>query len=139
MGDRSRKCEIERDLRRAFGALVGEALPAAARRRGWPVATPAAFERLILDHVLDAPFESALRGRTAGPLELAMAVELAARMLEGGVSVAAVQARSRALRAAQPAFAGTPAARDCAGAVAALMRRAAAAHPPRRPDGRGRR
>ncbi|MBP7241284.1 hypothetical protein [Amaricoccus sp.] len=133
MGKRTRSGDIERDVRRAFDALVNEVLPEAARRRGWPVASPAAFERLLLDHVLDAPSEVALRGRRVGPLEYAMAVELGARMLEGGVCVAAVQARSRALRAAEPGCAPTAIARNCAAAVAALMRRARIRAPPHRP------
>jgi hypothetical protein len=96
-------CDFEGAVRRAFVDLVFETLPAAACVRGWPVTTPAGFERLLLDHVLGSPFETRLSGpsgASAGVFDLLVAVEVAGRILEGRCCVAELDRRSRALRAA---------------------------------------
>lgn len=103
-------CDFEGAVRRAFVDLVYDALPAAACRQGWPVTTPAGFERLLLDHVLGAPFETCLKGpsgASAGLFDLILAVETGARLIEGRCCVAELDRRSRALRgqAARPAAA----------------------------------
>jgi hypothetical protein len=90
-------------VRRAFRELVCEALPAAARSRGWPVARPADFERMLLDHVCGAPWETAVPGGRAGavcPLDLALAVETGARVLEGSACLGEIARRSGTMRAA---------------------------------------
>lgn len=94
-------CDFEEAVRRAFFDLVFETLPAAACARGWPVTTPAGFERLLLDHVLGSPFEGCLSGQSgasAAVFDLLIAVELAGRILEGRCCVAELDRRSRALR-----------------------------------------
>lgn len=91
---------LEGRVRRAFEALCSEELPCAARRRGWPVSSAEAFERLLLDHVLDAPWETRLRGPDgACVLDLVLAVEAGARVLEGSLCLSELNRRSLALRA----------------------------------------
>ena len=72
--------DFEATVRRAFARLTGEDLPRAAAARGWPVRTPAEFERLLVDHVRDV--------RTGGRgecclFDLVLAVELGERLLCG--------------------------------------------------------
>lgn len=93
--------DFEGAVRRAFVDLVFDTLPAAACRNGWPVTTPGGFERLLLDHVLGAPFETRLKGpsgASAGLFDLILAVETGGRILEGRCCVADLDRRSRALR-----------------------------------------
>lgn len=88
--------------RRAWAELVGEVLPAAARSRGWPVTTPSGFERVLLDHVLGAPWETVIgrpSARTAGALDLIFALEMGERVREGSACLSEMNRRSLALRA----------------------------------------
>lgn len=110
-------CGFEASARRAFVDLVYETLPSAAGVRGWPVTTPAGFERVLLDHVLGAPFETCLTGPSGASAELfdlILAVETGGRMLEGRCCVAELDRRSRAMRGAAEA-----------GALPHVLRRAA--------------
>jgi hypothetical protein len=96
---------LEAEVRGAFHALVSEALPAAARARGWPVASPAAFERLLLDHVLGAPGEApgpSADAAAASVVDLMLAVETGARLLEGRLCVLELRRRSLARRRTRP-------------------------------------
>jgi hypothetical protein len=95
---------FEASARRAWAQLVGAALPAAAEGRGWPVRTPAGFERILLDHALCAPWETTTAGRgvEAVPLlELILALEMGERVLDGDADVSELNRRSLALRAAR--------------------------------------
>jgi hypothetical protein len=79
-------------VRRAFARLTQDDLPRAAAVRGWPVRTPEDFERLLLDHLHDAP---------GGPrpdtclFDLVLAVELGERMLAGNLCCAKMSDRLR--------------------------------------------
>jgi hypothetical protein len=67
-------------LRATWARLIGQDLPAAAARAGWPLCDPGDFERILLDRVLDAAW--------AGPaddLDLILAVDLGGRVLAGEV------------------------------------------------------
>jgi hypothetical protein len=97
--------DIETRARRAWVELVGTVLPAAAAGRGWPVATPAGFERVLLDHVLGAPWESVIgrpSAETACPLDLILALEMGERLCEGSACLCEMNRRSLALRAPEP-------------------------------------
>ena len=83
--------DFEATVRRAFERLTREDLPRAAAARGWPVRTPEEFERLLLDHLQDAP---------AGKVEpclfdLVLAVELGDRMLAGNLCCSTMSRRLR--------------------------------------------
>ncbi len=104
MGDHCDMRDFEATVRSAFGKLVRELLPAVACERGWPVSAPDGFERVLLDHALGAPWETALPGPgvgTVAPLDLMVAVEMGERLLEGSACVARMHRRSIAMRAAQ--------------------------------------
>jgi hypothetical protein len=83
--------DFEATIRRAFARLTREDLPRAAAMRAWPVRTPEDFERLLLDHLQDAP--------AAGPrpapclFDLMLAVELGERMLAGSCCCATMKHR----------------------------------------------
>lgn len=106
MRDEPGDCSFEAAVRRAFVDMVYDSLPAAACRSGWPVTTPLGFERLLLDHVLGAPFETRLRagptGAVTGLMDLLLAVETGGQILEGRCCVAELDRRSRAMRCAEP-------------------------------------
>jgi hypothetical protein len=73
---------FEATVRRAYARLTRDELPRAAAARGWPVRTCADFERLLLDHLHDAPSEP----RPEPCLfDLVLAVELGERLLAGNV------------------------------------------------------
>jgi hypothetical protein len=80
---------FEATIRRAFARLTREDLPRAAAARGWPVRTCEEFERLLLDHLQDAP------DATPSPclFDLVLAVELGERMLAGNCCCATMQHR----------------------------------------------
>ena len=63
--------------------LTGQDLPRAAEARGWPVRTPAEFERLLLDHLRDDP----ARTPQSPPalVDLVLAVEIGERLLAGNL------------------------------------------------------
>jgi hypothetical protein len=88
--------EFEATVRRAFARLTGEDLPRAARSRGWPVRTPEEFERLLLDHLRDAPGEQP-RATPAQPclVDLILAVEIGERLLAGNLCCATMNRRVR--------------------------------------------
>jgi hypothetical protein len=80
MHDHEDAMGFEATVRRAFARLTREDLPKAAAARGWPVRTPAEFERLLLDHLgKSAP--------AAQPcvVDLVLAVELGERLLAGNL------------------------------------------------------
>lgn len=91
-------------VRRAWTAMLHETLPAAAPGRGWPVGSATGFERLLLDHVLAAPWESVIASpssETADPLDLVLAIEMGERLVEGLASISELNRRSLAMRAAR--------------------------------------
>jgi hypothetical protein len=55
MCDRKDGRDFEATVRRAFARLTCEDLPRAAETRGWPIQTPAEFERLLLAHLGSSP------------------------------------------------------------------------------------
>jgi len=135
--------KFEQEVREAFRALVAEALPAAAAARGWPVAAAPDFERLLLDHACGAPWDgpAGCGAARTSLLELVLAVETGARLLDGGACVAELSRRSLDLRAAACAAPCALAPREddqalCDREVRDLMRRAITAAARRR---RGRR
>ncbi len=80
-------------LHAAWARMIGQDLPAAAARAGWPVREPADFERILLDRVLGEGW--------AGPaddLDLILALELGGRVLAGEVCPVALDRESRARR-----------------------------------------
>ena len=82
MRDRGDAKDFEATVRRAFTRLTRDELPKAAVARGWPVRTCEDFERLLLDHLHDAPGEP----RPEPCLfDLVLAVELGERLLAGNV------------------------------------------------------
>jgi len=88
-------------LHRAWKALTGTILPQTARARGWPVVTAQGFERLLLDHVLDAPWDAVIvppDARQVDAIDLMLALETGQRLADGRASLAALERRSRALR-----------------------------------------
>jgi hypothetical protein len=85
-------------LRATWKQLIGQDLPEAAARAGWPLRDPEAFERILLDRVLGEGW--------AGPaddLDLILAVELGGRVLEGKVCPVALDRESRTKREAAAA------------------------------------
>jgi hypothetical protein len=85
-------------LHATWARLIGQDLPAAAVRAGWPLREPADFERILLDRVLGAAW--------AGPaddLDLILAVELGSRVLAGAVCPIALDRESRTRREAAAA------------------------------------
>jgi hypothetical protein len=142
MRDVPSTASFDATVRRAWAALLAD-LPRAARGRAWPVDSAAGFERILLDHVLDTPWESAISPpstRNADPFDLVLAIEMGERLLAGTASVSELDRRSLALRAERT---GQP--RHCCGpckagaladdAAADLLHRAiiSARFAPRRP------
>jgi hypothetical protein len=70
--------DFEATVRRAFARLTCEELPRAAATRGWPIRTPAEFERLLLAHLGSAPPKAA-----PCMVDLVLAVELGEGLLSG--------------------------------------------------------
>ncbi len=140
MGDGDKRRTFEATLRGAFATLVNQRLPAAARGRGWPVAAPDGFERVLLDHALGAPWETALPCpsiATATPFDLMVAIEMGERLIDGAACIVRLNRRSLAMRAARARLcARAPEPDPCQQAVRALIARARAAQP--RPARRGR-
>ncbi|MFO1107042.1 MAG: hypothetical protein U1E34_13160 [Amaricoccus sp.] len=87
----------EATVRNAWQQLIVEDLPRVARLRGWPQRTPAEFERVLLDQVLESPCESGASRRTCA-VNLILAIELAGRALQGKVCLRAMERRSQAMR-----------------------------------------
>lgn len=107
--------DIETLARRAWAELVTTVLPAAASGRSWPVATPAAFERVLLDNVLGAPWETVIgrpSAETACALDLILALEMGERAREGLACLSEMNRRSLALRASHT---GEPCPTVCGG------------------------
>jgi len=77
-------------VRRAFARLTRQDLPRAAAERGWPVREPEAFERLLLEHLRDAP----AAGEEPCLFDLVLAVELGERMLAGNLCCATMNRRT---------------------------------------------
>jgi len=74
---------FETTIRRAFERLTTQDLPTAAAARGWPVRTPAEFQRMLLDHLRDqrqAPLPAATNPCL---FDMVLAVELGERLLAG--------------------------------------------------------
>jgi hypothetical protein len=93
--------DFETCVRRTWRRLVQETMPAQASQRGWPVATPDGFVRVLLDHVYDGPWERHAGGEEAvGPFELVLAIEAGERALAGAVDLSEINRRSLAARAA---------------------------------------
>lgn len=87
----------EATVRSAWQQLIVEDLPRVARLRGWPQRTPAEFERVLLDQVLESPCELGASRRTCA-VNLILAIELAGRALQGKVCLRAMERRSQAMR-----------------------------------------
>jgi hypothetical protein len=101
---------FEAAARRCWWHLLETRLPEAAVARRWPVTTPAGFERVLLDHVLEAPWEAVIPSpspRNAPLLDLVLAIEMAERALAGDVDLAALDRCSLQRRAATGWRAGT--------------------------------
>jgi hypothetical protein len=77
MHDREDK-DFETVVKRAFTRLTRQDLPRAAESRGWPIRTPAEFERLLLAHLGNSSGE-------ARPcmVDMVLAVELGEGLLSG--------------------------------------------------------
>ena len=86
------KPSIEESVRRAFARLTREDLPRAAAMRGWPVRTREDFERLLLDHLGDAPRAP---GEPPCLVDLVLAVELGEGLLAGNLGCATMSGRLR--------------------------------------------
>lgn len=89
----------EAATRAAWRRLIGEHLPAAAPRFGWPPLTPREIEQALLDQVCAVPRAS---GRDACVIDIMLAIELAERALRGQVCLGKLASRSRALRGTTP-------------------------------------
>jgi regulator of protease activity HflC (stomatin/prohibitin superfamily) len=91
-------------IRRSWKHLVEQVLPAEADARGWPVATSPGFERVLLDHVLEAPWEEMAAGPgpgAVGVFDLVLAIEIGQRVLDGEIDLSALNRQSLARRAAR--------------------------------------
>ena len=77
--------DFEATVRRAFDRLTTHDLPSAAAVRGWPVRSPAEFQRLLFDHLRDMPGTSAPEGTDPCLFDMVLAVELAERLLAGRI------------------------------------------------------
>lgn len=96
--------DFETVIRRGWRHLTETVLPAEAPRRNWPVATPAGFQRVLLDHVMEAPWEEMVPGPggdAIGIFELVLASEIAQRVLDGEIDLSALNRQSLARRAAR--------------------------------------
>jgi hypothetical protein len=95
-------------IRGIWTSLTANRLTAAARDRNWPVSTQAGFERVLLDNVYGAPWETIEHAADASACDLVhliLAIEMGARVLDGSASLPVLNRRSlafRALRAAEP-------------------------------------
>jgi hypothetical protein len=78
MHDRKDGTDFEATVKRAFARLTREELPRAAESRGWPIRTPADFERLLLAHLGSSPAKA-----TPCVVDLVLAVELGEGLLSG--------------------------------------------------------
>lgn len=85
---------FEAGLLAAWRRMIAEDLPAVARDRGWPVASPAGLERLLLGHARGDSAHACASSRPADTLDLVFALELGARALEGRSCLAAVRRAS---------------------------------------------
>ncbi len=74
---------FETSIRRAFERLTSHDLPAAAAARGWPVRTPAEFQRLLFEHLRDSRHAPAPQGTHPCLFDMVLAVELGERLLAG--------------------------------------------------------
>jgi hypothetical protein len=74
---------FETSVRRAFDRLTTRELPAAAAARGWPIRTPAEFQRLLLDHLRGERHEPPLTEANPCLFDMVLAVELGERLLAG--------------------------------------------------------
>ncbi len=92
--------DFETTVRRAFTRLTRHDLPRAAAARGWPVRTPEEFERLLLDHLSDAPRASC--GDQPCMVDLILAVELGERLLAGNLCCVTMSRRLRCAAARDP-------------------------------------
>ena len=73
---------FETTVRRAFDRLTTQDLPAAAAR-GWPLRTPAEFQRLLLDHLREERHEPPPPVARPCLFDMVLAVELGERLLAG--------------------------------------------------------
>ena len=80
MHDPKDGADFEATVRRAFARLTREELPRAADARGWPIRTPAEFERLLLAHLGNG----APKSRPC-MVDLVLAVELGEGLLSGNL------------------------------------------------------
>jgi hypothetical protein len=90
--------DFEGAVRRAFARLTREDLPRAAAARGWPVRTPQEFERLLLDHIKEAPAPE----NEPSLFDLVLAVELGERMLAGNLCCVTMSRRRRCAEIKDP-------------------------------------
>src|SRR6478609_1738031 len=74
---------FETSIRRAFERLTTQDLPTAAASRGWPVRTPAEFQRMLLDHLRDQRHDTVPAGANPCLFDMVLAVELGERLLAG--------------------------------------------------------
>ncbi|TPE51419.1 hypothetical protein [Amaricoccus solimangrovi] len=95
MGRDSEPRLCEANVRALWGRMVGEILPAAAPRFGWPPLTPAEYAEALLDQVRQSPCEP---GRPPCAIDLVLAIELADRALRGQVCMKGLARRSREMR-----------------------------------------
>lgn len=78
--------------------LTREALPAAARRRGWPIRLDHCFQRVLLDHAFGGVWYDHVEGRPAYKAAeegaLARAVEAGRAVLAGEADLPALNRQS---------------------------------------------
>lgn len=98
--------EADRRTRRRWRDLVEKKLPQAARTRpDWPVRLDHCFARILLDAACGRPWREAVAPpawRTMPLDRLAQAIALGEAVLAGEADLAALNARSLALRGKRP-------------------------------------
>jgi hypothetical protein len=88
-------------LRRRWRALVERRLPEAAADKDWPIHLDHCFARVLLDNAVGAPWRQQITPpawRNAPPATLERAIALGEAALDGREDMAALNARSLALR-----------------------------------------
>jgi len=97
--------ERRQQLEREWLTLTQSALPAAARRNGWPIREGPCFQRVILDNACRGPWaprsQDAPAHREASDAVLMSAVTLARATLKGRADIARLYRQSLRWRARQ--------------------------------------